>query len=267
MEEKTSSNSIFSNSSKWNLGNDTLNMEDAPKNISILAILALVCACLSCLLFTSIYFYFLPVISLLLVIISLFQIAHSRGELIGRSMAFWALWILLIPSIAVPIMDYCYRQRMIQDAKSYFNNWFEIAKKGEFRRIRVMQNAPHIALITDSDESYWSNLVHEPETHTTLHEFLTNEFLLTLATLGDKVKTSYYKTNLIVLTPDREDIQMIYAITCPGKDGGKETFYALMNAFRYRDDKHNIAIWKGGDNIKAPLPIDKDGLPIVEAEQ
>lgn len=242
-------------------GNDVEHLENAPADVCIPALLALICGFFSFLLFLSYNFYFLPALSLILVIVSFLMIKKSGGKMVGKTMALLALFFLIVPSVAVPVMKQTYQRNFINDAKKYADFWFSFAKKGDFQRIKILEHSAHIAKSSSNPAKYWMQYVGDEEMHEKLHRFLTNDLLLTLAALGDKAKITYYKTVFVGYGRDDEAIRMIYAVTVPSDQGEKETFFVGLNMSRYKDEKHKIAIWKGGDKFKGPLPLDKNGEP------
>lgn len=233
------------------------------KSISILAIFALLFGFFSFLVFLSPSFYFIPIIALILVICALIQIRLSANNIIGKGIALTGLWFLLIPSIAQPTMNLYYKDRLLQDAKRYCDLWLDHVKKGNIRQIRQMQNSVHIARSNQDDLTFWKQFTAEEEYHEGIHRFMADPLLLTLATLGDKAKTSFVRAEKLHVLPDSDKVLMIYAVTYLNKEDQKETFFIQIDASRECDHKYKIGLWRGGENAKGPLPLNDQGEPVA----
>lgn len=245
------------------MNDDLESSEIQQKSISILAIFALLFGFFSFLVFLSPSFYFVPVIALILVICAFVQIRLSANNMIGKGIALTGLWLLLIPSIAQPVMNLYYKDRLLQDAKRYCDLWLDHAKKGNVRQIRQMQNNVHIARSSQDDLTFWKQFTGEEEFHEGIHRFLANPLLLTLAALGDKAKTSFVRAENLFVLPSNDKVLMIYAVTYPNKENQKETFFIQIDASRETEHKYKIGLWRGGENVKGPLPLNEKGEPVA----
>lgn len=255
--------SIFSKN--WSMedgGNDVAHLENAPADVCIPAILALGCGLISFLVFLSYNFYFLPALTVILSLVSFIMIKKSGGKMVGKTMILIALAFTIIPSVAVPTMKYVYQRQFLIDARQYGDFWFKFALKGDFQKVKTLEHSAHIARSSSNESKYWIQYIGDPEMHEQLHKFLSNDLLLTLAALGDKAKVTFYKKSFMFFGTEDETIRLIYAITYPGKQDKKETFFVGLNMSRYKESKHKIAIWKGGDKLQGPLPLDENGEPI-----
>lgn len=254
--------SLFSK--KWQMA-DEFSTEDEPlKAISIPAILAFLGGLLSFLLFMSTYFFFVPILALMLAIIALIRIRVSSGNQIGEGLALAAIGLLVIPSIAVPIKDAIYKDRFVRDAQRFAAIWFETMASGNIFRVKQLNHVPHCVDSTMSEVNYWRQFLGDEMTHEELHTFLADPLLLTLEALGHKAKATYYKTEAVRLGSESEEILMTYAITYPNQANQPETFFVQINANRSPDAKRKIGLWKGGDRIKGPLKVNAAGLPVME---
>ncbi|MDO4585672.1 MAG: hypothetical protein Q4C95_00075 [Planctomycetia bacterium] len=261
---ETKSGSLFSQN--WSLSNEQSLDESSPKNISILAILSLIGGFLSFTVFFSMNFLFVPIITLLLIIIAAINIKRSEGLLIGRSFLLIGLWLLLIPGISKPLMDYVYSQNLYKNADVFFTYWFETAKKGDFVKLQQLQSGLAVRNPISDEAGFWKNYIRDEETHEATHRFLTNRTLLTLAALGDQAQCRLYRVDACYFSAGNEEsVIMTYAITYP-KGNDKETFFVSISGKRFfihnSDFDKKKYTWVVDNGAWTPLKLDDQGKPV-----
>lgn len=254
------SGSIFSK--QWNVADEGISDDVALKNISVAAIGCLIGGILSLSVYFSPYFCFVPVITILLALVTLIRIKLADGMLLGKKIVFVGLWLAIVFLVAMPVHHASYRLRLKNDAKKYCMHWCSTIQRGDFLRIKQLGHVPHFLKLDTTEDAYWRQYFADEEMHTGLHRFLTDPLLLTLAALGDSAKYSYYRTDTLYVGKEADEVVMTYAVTYPAASNKKQTFFIRINATRTFDPKRKLGIWKGGDKVKGPLPLDDQNVPI-----
>lgn len=254
------SGSLFSK--QWNVADEGLPDDVALNNISVAAIGCLAGGIFSLSVYFSPYFCFVPAVTIVLALVTLIRIKLADGMLLGKKITLIGLWLAIVFSVAMPLHHETYRLRLKNDAKKYCMHWCSTIHRGDFLRIKQLGHVPHFLKLDTTEAAYWRQYLGDEEVHTGLHRFLTEPLLLTLAALGDKAKYSYYRTDMLHVGKDSDEIVMTYAVTYPSTENKKETFFIRINASRTFDPKRKLGIWKGGDKVKGPLPLDEDHVPV-----
>lgn len=228
-------------------------------SLSVPAVLALVGGLLSLLVFFSTTFLFIPIATLLLVVWALLSIHRSEGHLTGARFAYAGLFLLIVPVVAVTVNDAIYRAQLTRQAKAYFQTVFANIQRGDLPAI-LQSRTPYFTRRTDLTEvDFWKEQIAREDAHENIHsEFLSNPILRTLITLGDRAQITYVKTESIYPSPayGKDEIRMVYAVTYPGKDGGKETFFIPVVGIRSHDPEKKRVGWGRNPFGLQPLPAD-----------
>lgn len=233
--------------------------EERFSSVSVPAVLAMIGGVFSVLVFFSPVFLFIPCCTFPLALWALWSISRSDGMLTGVRFARIGLFLLIFSPTAALVNDIVYQTQLLRQAKTYFRSVFDDIQHGDLLAVRQSM-LPYFARPTDLTEAaYWKSQMGKEEDHELFHsDFLSNPTLLTLYTLGERAKYSYYKTESIIAAPNfgTDRVKMVFAVTYPGKDGGNETFFIPVVAIRTHDTEKKRAGWGRQKFEFAPLPAD-----------
>ena len=247
--------------------------EQVSKRLSAWSVVALAVGVLSLLTFLNVAFVFFSAVAALFAIVALVGIARSGGEITGRKLACLGLALALMTAIGGPVRRAVYRMEFERQASEFCEAWFDAIKDGDVCQIRQMENPywKRATIVTHQDEIdyFYRNMGVDEEPHYMTHSFLANPTLLTLYTLGDRAKHSYYVTTSTILTANTESTERVYAVTYepdPYKpDSKKQTFFFRLVCNRTRaetEDGEKLVGWSTISSDLSPMKLDENGRPV-----
>lgn len=249
--------------------------EQVSKRLTPWSVVALAFGVLSLLTFVNVAFAFFSVVAALFALAALATIARSGGEVTGRKLACLGLALALMTAIGGPVRRAVYRMEFERQAGEFCEAWFDAVKAGDICQVRQMENPywKRATIVSHQDEIdyFIRNMGVDDEPHYGTHAFLANPTLLTLYTLGDRAKHSYYATTSTLLTGNAESTERVYAVTCEpdpyNPNTKKQTFFFRLVCNRTHnetEDGEKLVGWSTISSDLNPMELDENGRPVWE---
>jgi len=252
--------------------------EIVSKRMSGVAVVALVVSVSGLTSFVHIGFICVAVLAILIALAAVVAISCSGGELVGKSIACFALALGIACAIGGPFKNYVFRADFERQADLFYDYWIDLALKGDVTELSTL-GSPYWSRppITGEDDrvSYWLRSVGgEEEAHHRFHSTMANPTLLTLKVLGERgqIKPSYYKTRQILLTGGTEEICRIYAFTTvPKEERDKaQTFFvslvARRNISKTEEGEKRVG-WTALTTDWEVMKLNSDGTPQEDEDE
>lgn len=250
-ESKPQGKGLFEN--KWDDANK-VSQEEHFSAVSVTAILSLIGGVLSLLYFVNHSLFYIPLITLLLVIGALWSIRRSEGTLTGAALARIALFLLLVPIVAGAFQSMIYRRHLILQAREFFPLVIQAAQKGDALTLQQLEKFQPARDEVRDEAAYWADQVKDPIQSIQFYKLIRNPTLLTLAALGENARITYDRT--LSVAKDSSDgsdhIISAYAVTF-SEFGEKKTFFIPLYGIRTHDAENHASLWRRGSFASEPL--------------
>lgn len=228
------------------------------RRLSIAALLALGFGVLSLLILASIWFFFLGLVGIATSLAALAAIRRSDGLLTGAWMARCGLVLSILTLVGTATFWPYYHYRIRNEADTFFRLWFASLRESDLPAAYsaitpFWQRNPDPA----DTEKWWDTFEDNTQFHRAVHRYLDNNSLVTtLMKLGPEAEVSYYRTVSTQTHNGIDHVVMIYAVTYPAAEGGKETFFVKLHGKRSLNEHNRTAAgWSLERTPDRPVPL------------
>ena len=259
---ESQSKSIFSES--WNLS-DSVDEEELNVNqVSILAIVAFIIGLLSFVVCLGMKLLFIPILGIPVSCLALYSIHVSGKTRSGRWLALSGLGLSLLFLISALVFNYLYVRQLYYDADQMARLWIQAAKDGNFEELYQLERPYWQRSVDFNRGTFWITRMDDEVAHLYAHRLLANPVILTLNTLKDKAKVTFYRNDRFAMVKSKASFANIYAITCPTAEGNKTFFIRIRVAQELDEDNDNSRMrgWSVKVGPTEPMKIDENGIPI-----
>ncbi|MBR5626354.1 MAG: hypothetical protein IKW74_01875, partial [Thermoguttaceae bacterium] len=182
----------------------------------------------------------------------------------GRWLALSGLGLSLLFLISALVFNYLYVRQLYYDADQMARLWIQAAKDGNFEELYQLERHYWQRSVDFNRGTFWITRMDDEVAHLYAHRLLANPVILTLNTLKDKAKVTFYRNDRFAMVKSKASFANIYAITCPTAEGNKTFFIRIRVAQELDEDNDNSRMrgWSVKVGPTEPMKIDENGIPI-----
>ena len=212
------------------------------KQVSVLGVLAILIGLISFAAFLEVHALFFSALGILISLIAYVVIVRSEGVLVGKRLAIIGLACSVF-SLAGVVTKWTYYQYSVRhEADRFCRIWFDAVKSRNLVLIFSMSNPSWQRNLNPNMDDWWKNnipnfesKVDREERMSVFFSKLDSRLLRALWFLGDRAVPTYYKTESVTFSDNKDTVIVVYAITYTDSDGEKKTFFAKFTIERFRN--------------------------------
>ncbi len=195
-----------------------------------LAVVAAAAGALSALSLLAPFFWFLPVLGVVLAAVALRQIAATDPAPVGRTTALAGLGLSLLFAAAAATDFYYYRWNLREEARQFGLLWLDFLTTGQPEKAcHAMEPGTSRKPL---DDKLWDQYPSGSPEREKLESFVARRGVHALLLLRDRATVRYYDTEKQWTGDGRDYVAQSFAVTYTSEAGQKETFFLRLTMER-----------------------------------